>query len=60
MLVSVVPVFGNCFLLTLLEDFSVVPDLATSTTDTGTVMITSVPSANLSVTLAVNVPKLLL
>ena len=47
MLVSVVPVFGNCFLLTLLEDFSVASDLATSevftvvpsTTVTGTVIV---------------------
>ena len=78
MLVSVVPVFGNCFLLTLLEDFSVASDLATSevftvvssseefvdvsavvpsTTVTGTVIVTWVPSANLSVTLAVPLPR---
>ena len=64
-LVSVVPVFGNCFLLTLLEDFSVASDLATSevftvvpsTTVTGTVIVTWVPSANLSVTLAVPLPR---
>ena len=53
MLVSVVPVFGNCLLLTLLEDSSVSPVLTTSeeslvipdvvepsTTSTGTVIVT--------------------
>ena len=70
MLVSVVPVFGNCLLLTLLEDSSVSPVLTTSeeslvipdvvepsTTSTGTVIVTWVPSANLSVTLAVPLPR---